>query len=73
MAKTLPKSLHTITVLYRIALDQFERDPTQSAHSCVAHGVNLLYFDWPHDPHGLIDAAVAKLQATYPHHFAQGE
>ena len=80
----LPKSLHTVTVLYRVALDQFERDTSQSAVSCVAAALDVLGYDYVsaglrmatdvrHDPHALARSALNKLLATYPTMFAAQE
>lgn len=79
MSKPLAKSLHTITVLYRIALDQFEHDNSQEAESCVAAALNILGYDnaaghvrsgpTQYDQYGLAAKAVDMLKATYPHHF----
>lgn len=82
MSKPLPKSLHTVTVLYRLALAEFERDSSQSAESCVAHALDLLGYpeagvacrrnggNWQVDPHALAGQAADKLRATFPSTFA---
>lgn len=79
MSKPLPKSLHTVTVIYRLALAEFERDSSQSAESCVAHALDLLGYEAastnitttnPADPYGLAHQAACKLRDTFPNTFA---
>lgn len=65
-AKPIPKALHTITVLVRIASSLgpiFGIDPLESNRQCVDKAMEILGYDLASDPHGLGDQAIAKLNA----------
>lgn len=67
-AKPIPKALHTVTVLVRIANSLgplFEIERQESNRQCVHKAMEIIGYDWATDPHGLGDAAIAKMNAEF--------
>ena len=57
----LPKSLHTVTVLVRVARDIRTRDRTATPRQAVNEARFLLGLNDKFDQYGLLDAAVRQL------------
>lgn len=66
--KTLAKSLHTITVLQRVALALTDRDPWMTSASAIDAALAILGYghcaDGSNDPHDLVGKALARLEET---------
>lgn len=61
--KTMPKSLHTVTVLVRIASYIRQVQPGESVKDCVRGAAIVLgYIDAP-DAYGLQASAIKQMQA----------
>ena len=61
MSKPLAKSLHTVTVLVRVALDIQKRNPDRDSFSAVYAALDLLGLDDSNDDHGLVSATLKQL------------
>ena len=61
MSKPLAKSLHTITVLVRVARDIQKRHPERDAFSAVYAALDILGLDDSIDDHGLVSATLKQL------------
>lgn len=70
--RPLPKSLHTITVIIRLAHRAYEQDTSTSPASCISEALNILGYDdaaviYPtghpiHDPHNIAYLALSKFR-----------
>ena len=64
MAKPLAKSLHTVTVLVRVARDIMSRNPTLSAFGAIHAALDLLGLGDMPDDYALANQAYKKLRAS---------
>lgn len=62
MSKPLAKSLHTVTVLVRVALDIQKRHPERDSFSAVYAALNLLGLGDMPDDYGLVTAALKQVR-----------
>lgn len=68
--KTLPKSLHTVTALARLA-DYLAQAERYDAERAMTDAFRILGYDRAADPYGLADRALAAMQeATRPDLYA---
>lgn len=61
MTKPIAKSLHTITVLVRVARDIKARHPERDTFSAVYAALDLLGLGDMPDDHGLVSATLKQL------------
>lgn len=66
MAKALPKSLHTVTVLVNVA-KLVHKNRTISDRTAVHEAMGWLGYSALEDPYGLVDKAIAVLHKDNPH------
>jgi hypothetical protein len=64
MSKPLPKSLHTVTVIVRVAKALRPLHPHATAEGLAGIALLALGYVLTDDPYGLERAAIAQLQAV---------
>lgn len=64
-AKPIPKSLHTVTVLWAVAADiRAHAHGETSDELCVSEALDLLGYRNADDPHGIIPATLSRMRGA---------
>ena len=61
--KALPKSLHTVTAIVRVAETMMEVDNHTSSRRAIESALSILGYAGAPDPHGLAAKALKALEA----------